>query len=209
MSQRNVLLLVLVSIVAIFGGLMAYDMSVNHRLEKDKKDNWQWKDSWSNNQNKVDPELKPDDQQEETIEETPKSQIAALTYVEAVKKSGELGMPVMILFSAEWCNWCVKMHSETMTDENVKAIMINYILLNVNTDNDKETTKKFGITRLPSYVITNSNEEKLKSGNGFQSADSFHDWLNDSNMFNQPKIETTPPKEEDEGIKKERKKRRN
>jgi len=210
MSQRNVLLLVLVSIVAIFGGLMTYDMLVNHRLEKilgnDKKDNWQWKDNWINNK-KVEPESMPDD--EEEIENTPKSQITALTYVEAVEKSGDLGIPVMILFSADWCNWCVKMHDETMTDENVKKIMINYILLEVNTDNDKETTKKFGITGLPSYVITNSNEEKLKSGNGFKNADDFYNWLNDSNMFKQPKIETTPPKEEEEqnkDIKKERKK---
>lgn len=202
MSQRSIMLLMLVSIVAMFCGLVIYDMTVNHRLEKilgnEKTDNWQWKDSWTNSEkiNPIDP-VAP--KVEPITPDVPKTQITVSTYQEALTKSEELGMPIMILFGADWCQWCVKMHKETLPDSNVKSVMMNYIFLKVNTDNDRDTTKIFGISGLPSYVICNSTGEKLKSGSGFKNANDFSEWLNNPSMFNQEKKSSpkeTPPTEE-------------
>jgi hypothetical protein len=57
----------------------------------------------------------------------------------------------------------------------------------VNTDNDRATATKFRITSLPSFVITNVKEEKLKEDSGFKNASSFVNWLNEPKLFNQPK----------------------
>ena len=216
MSQRSILLLMLVFVVAMFGGMVVYDMKVNHRLEKilgnEKKDNWQWKDNWTDQKKKDSVQTIPKTPSEpKSSPETPKSQIVVSSYEEAVKKSGELGMPVMIMFmfGADWCHWCVKMHQETLPDAKVKSVMMNYILLEVDTDKDSSTTRKFGVSGLPSYVISNSSGEKLKSGSGFKDANAFSEWLNNPNMFKQPKNkEVTPPEENKPDDKKQDRKQK-
>lgn len=179
MSQRNIMLVMLVSIMAVFGILVVYDIKANHRLEKifGKETNWQWKDNWgSKHQPKIqDP---PKKEQEES-----KSQVTASDYNDAVKKSEQFGMPIAIIFRAEWCHWCKKLKEETLTDSKTKSMMKNYVFLEVDVDLDTVTAKKFGVLGLPSYVITNSKGDKLKSGSGYKDSNSFSEWLNEPTMF--------------------------
>jgi len=198
MSQRNILLVMLVSVIAMFGALVVYDVKVNHRLEKvlGKDTNWKWKDNWTPD-SKDKPKIQ-EPQKEEEKEAKPESQVTASDYDDAVKKAGELGMPIAIVFRAEWCHWCKKLEEETLVDSKVKSIMMNYVFLSVDTDNDSSTTRKFGVSGLPSYVITNANGDKLKAGSGYKTGDAFSKWLDEPSMFKQPKKEkeeVTPPED--------------
>lgn len=214
MSQRNILLVMLVSVIAMFGALVVYDVKVNHRLEKvlGKDTNWKWNDKWSQN-SKEKPQIQPPQKEEDEKEETkPESQVIASDYDDAVKQAGELGMPIAIVFRADWCHWCKKLEEETLTDSNVKSMMMNYVFLTVDTDKDSSTTRKFGVSGLPSYVITNASGEKLKSGSGFKSGEAFSKWLDEPSMFKQPKQkqeDVTPPndEEDDEDIKPKKKRK--
>lgn len=214
MSQRNILLVMLVSVIAMFGALVVYDVKVNHRLEKvlGKDTNWKWNDKWTQN-SKEKPKVQESPQKEEQEETKPESQVEASDYDDAVKKAGELGMPIAIVFRADWCHWCKKLEEETLVDSKVKSMMMNYVFLTVDTDKDSSTTRKFGVSGLPSYVITNASGEKLKSGSGFKSGEAFSKWLDEPSMFKQPKQkqeDVTPPKDEenDEDVK-PKKKRKN
>lgn len=183
MSQRNIMLVMLVSIIAIFGALVVYDVKINHRLEKifgkETKENWQWKDNWNSKQPKIqEPPKKEQEKQEKT-----KPQVTVSNYNDAVKKSSELGIPIVIIFRAEWCHWCKKLQKETLLDSKVKSMMTNYVFLEVDVDADTVTAKKFGVFGLPSYVITNSKGDKLKSGSGYKNGDLFSEWLNEPTMF--------------------------
>ncbi len=122
-----------------------------------------------------------------------KDQIIANSYKDAIKKSGEEGMPVLIFFEADWANLSQKMKRELTTDK-VKEIMKNYILVFIDYDKDRATHWLWAqnkhsqhSTILPSYVITNMNEAKLKLGDGYLDADKFYQWLNNPSMYKQPK----------------------
>ena len=53
----------------------------------------------------------------------------------------------------------------------------------------KSEAKKFEIKSIPSYVITNYKEKKIKFNKGFMDSNSFVKWLNDAKLFIQPKKE--------------------
>lgn len=191
MSQKGVLALLLVSITTMFFGVVVYDVVVNNRLGKifqeKKKDNWEWKDDWTESQKEKIPQpIIPKEEppkEEPTKPDSPKSQIVASTYEEAVNKSEKSGMPIMIMFHADFCHWCVKMENETLTDSKVKSMMMNYIFLKVDANKDSATTSKFGVRMFPTYLICNYKGEKFKSGAGFLDSNNFYNWLNNQNIF--------------------------
>ena len=95
--QRRAMLVIL-SLFLIIGTLLTY----NSKLLVDSRSNtnsnrFEWNDSWDNNSN-VDP-----------INSAPRDQITANSYQEAIKMSGEMGMPVLIIFSGDSCQYCLKM----------------------------------------------------------------------------------------------------
>jgi len=196
-----------VGVLVVFGGLVAWDITSNNRLGNlggDNKTNWNWNDNWSstetpsNPQQPQQPHVTPP-QPEKPKDDMSMPQIVATDYQDALAKSGEHGMPVLVLFKADWCGWCKKMESETLTDAKVKVAMKHYIMVYVDTDKDRRTASKFSVRGLPSYVITNNKEANLKSGSGYKDADDFAQWLDNPNLYEQPKApqdRREQPKEE-------------
>jgi putative thioredoxin len=125
----------------------------------------------------------------------PPGATTAQTYADAVKLSGEQGRPVLVMFTADWCSWCQKMKNNVLPDPTVAAMMKNYIYVAVNTDQNAELTKKYGISGIPAFLITNGKEDKLKFIASYMEPNAFVTWLNDSSLFNQPKLDkpATPP----------------
>jgi thiol-disulfide isomerase/thioredoxin len=202
MNQRAAIIGLLVFVLAAFGGLVFYDAKYGHKFDKllgkDKttQQNWKWDDQWdSKGPNVQVPPVNPNPPAPTPPPTPPVQQLIAGSYQEAIQKSGELGRPVLVIFTAEWCSWCKKMKSETMTDSRVQSVLKNYILVYVDTDKDRSPVRKFGVESLPSFVITNVNEEKLKFDSGFKNADSFASWLNSPNLFQQPKRQQAQPQQ--------------
>jgi thiol:disulfide interchange protein len=164
-------------------------------LRMSKLDNWKWNDSWNGSIFPEKLELpikeniqKPDVAKPEAVKpEVVKPKNESFSYQEALQQSGETGKPVLVFFAADWCEYCTKMKIQTLPQEEVKNKLKNYIVTYVNVDKDSILSKKFGIKVLPSYVVTNYKEEKIKLGKGFMEANSFSNWLNDSKLLNQPK----------------------
>lgn len=199
MDQRTFVLGILLVVCIGFGGIILYDMKVNNRLGvNEPKSNWQWNDDWNQVAPHQQPQQQPHQQPPVTPEkpERPMGQITATSYADALTQAGKYGMPVLIRFGANWCSWCKKMESETLKDQKVKDAMMHYVYLYVDTDKERTTARKFGVSSLPSFVITNCNEQKLKFEQGFKTANEFEPWLNDSSMFEQPKKDDVRPQEE-------------
>ena len=189
MEQRAIVIMMMFLVLFGMGGFIVYDVTVNDRLgqitgKEEQKSNWKWDDNW-NPDGSVIPES------EEPIVDTPPQveQIVARDYQDALKKSGEKGMPIFAYFEADYCHWCKKMKSEVLTDGQVQAMMKNYIIVNIDAQKERSTLRKFGISGLPSYVITNVNEKNLKKGQGYMSTDKFVHWLNNPELYNQPKTQ--------------------
>ena len=184
MNQRAITMGLLFIVFLMFGGMLLFELKQKKEQHNPVTNESILGDNWGTPNTPNNPII--NNQQ----------QITASSYREAIKRSGEEGIPVLIFFDADWCSWCKKMKSETLTDKNVKEIMKNYILVFVDYDRNKFVARKFGVQGLPSYAITNVNETKLKSDGGYLSADKFHRWLDNPSVYEQPKREerdVTPP----------------
>jgi len=156
--------------------------------------NWIWNNDWMNpgqpgpGPAPTQPDVRPD-----VPVSPPGTQLTASTFREAVQMSGKEGKPVLAFFTASWCTWCQKMKKDTLVDPTVAGLMRNYIYVAVDVDKEKDVARKFGVTSIPAYVITNSKEENLKNGKDYMKAPEFSVWLNNPNLFVQPKIDGAPP----------------
>lgn len=195
MNQKGAVVLIFLIVVAMVGGIIGYDVIKNDRLHMNPEgqQNWKWNNEWNNSNPPVQPTQpgpqpqQPQPQPEQPKPKPPMNQITASSYSEALSKSGEYGMPVLAIFGADWCGWCKKMKSETLTDEQVKGMMMNYVVVHVDVDQDRSVSRKFGVSGIPAYVITNSQEKKLKNDAGYKNASQFASWLNEPSLWTQPK----------------------
>ncbi len=190
MNQDNMLTTIFFMVVVVFGGAAAYDFFKNNRIEKftGPTSNWRWDDRWNPNGPNVVPNVpvqpQPQPIQPQPIQ--PQQDMRASTYQEALTMSGQYGMPIVAVFEADWCGWCQKLKT-SIGSEKVKTALKGYVFVEINTDNNRQVSSKFGVSGLPSYVITNHKEEKLKFGSGYKDADGFASWLNNPQLMNQPK----------------------
>ena len=96
-----------------------------------------------------------------------------------VKKAQELGKPVVIDFSADWCTTCREMEKITFSDPGVKSKLseTEFITVDVtkNTDDDKAILKKLDVLGLPTVVLINANGEEEKGNRltGFTAPNEF------------------------------------
>lgn len=189
MDQRTFLKCLLVFVFVSFSSLVIYDFKYGHKFEKliskTSVENWKWDDKWGNKDNDS---LKNDVSKDEPKKEIKdEEQIIADDFNQAIKMSGETGKPILMFFTADWCGWCKKMKKDVLTDEFVKTSMKNYIFVTIDTDKQKHLARKFKISGLPSYLITNCDQEELKIGSGYADPKKFLNWLDNSDMYNQPK----------------------
>lgn len=180
MNQKLTLALMLSVVILGFAAFILYDTKTNNRLgfKKEPAKNWQWEDDWNKVNPIQEPKSKPDiDKPNQNKPVTPRSQITAATYAEAIKIAGERNMLALVFFEADWCKWCQKMKQETLPELKKRDALLKYVFVEVNTDKDRAPATKFGVRSLPSYVVTNAQEAKLNLGTGFKSVDQFVQWL--------------------------------
>jgi thiol-disulfide isomerase/thioredoxin len=189
--ERNVgLALVLAFVMTVMGGIIVYDFIKNNRAAQitghNQKD-WKSTDNWA-------PSDRPNPPPIENVQPIPSpepsrplGQLTTNSYDEATKMSAQYGMPILVVFHADWCSWCKRMEQNTLSDQRVQEIMTNYIYVRVDTNRDRSTANKFGVRQLPSYIITNSRDASLKSGSGYKDANSFARWLDNPSLYQQPR----------------------
>ena len=160
-------LVVVVTIVSV--SIYAHNFMNTHQKDQD---NWNWNNNWNGNG-----PVKIEDTHSIQIENVKPENVKALNYADALQKSKELNKKIFIIYTADWCKYCQKMKNETLSQAQVIEQLKDYIFLEIDTDKDRSGVKKFGIDGMPSFVVTNYEEEKIKATKGFMDADSFLKWL--------------------------------
>jgi thioredoxin-related protein len=200
------ILLAMMGVMVVLTGGVWYAKKNNIQLPGVKQvpsTNWQWSNDWntpSDPNGKTEPTnpvgppiVNPTPPPQPQPQPNKPAEITLIGYNEAIKKSAEDGKPVLVMFTASWCTWCTKFKQEVLTDASVKAACQNYHFTMIDSDQEKNAIRKFGITGLPSFVITNSKEQKLKFEGRYMDAATFVRWLSDTNMQNQPKVQPQAP----------------
>ena len=85
----------------------------------------------------------------------------------------------MLDFYADWCVACKELEENTFSDQKVRRLLKNTLLLQVdvtaNTENDKALLKRFGLYGPPGIAFFNNRGQEMSSLKtiGFQNADRF------------------------------------
>ncbi len=89
---------------------------------------------------------------------------------EALAQAESKQQLIVAEFHAEWCGWCQKWKAETLPDQNVQLRLLDFSLLDIDTDDQPEVAQKYGITGLPTTVILDSEGEVVLRSSGFKDA---------------------------------------
>ena len=93
--------------------------------------------------------------------------IKVTTLKELNEKINSSKKPVMIDFTAKWCISCTELEHNTFSDENVKKLLKDFTLLQVdvtnNSDEDKNLLKKYNLFGPPGIIFYDKNHQELKN----------------------------------------------
>lgn len=85
--------------------------------------------------------------------------------------------PILVFVTAKWCSFCTMMHNSTLTNKNVIVSLKDFILVEIDYDNNPELCAKWGAEKLPTLIIFNQFGEKVVSESGYKEPNDFKIWL--------------------------------
>ncbi|MBU6455059.1 MAG: thioredoxin family protein [Cyanobacteria bacterium REEB67] len=102
-------------------------------------------------------------------------------YDSALAEARQQSKPLLIVFSADWCQPCQTMASTTYSDLQV-CTELNKSFVPVHLDMDKEPAirlgRSFGITGVPTAIVLSAKDQSLKNRmDGFSGPDRYLKWL--------------------------------
>ena len=104
------------------------------------------------------------------------------TYAQALVVAKAYKQPIFIYFGAEWCAYCKIMKSQTLADTEVKNKLDNdFIVLILDSDENRSLAQKFRVAGIPSYIIINDDESIVSQDSGFKRKQEFLDWIKPKN----------------------------
>lgn len=91
---------------------------------------------------------------------------------EAVAASAEMGRPMIVAFSTEWCPYCKFMEERMFSRRNVDTEMRNFVRLKVDCDKaeNQQLMDKFNVGGFPTFIIFNPAGKELLRFNDVASA---------------------------------------
>lgn len=97
------------------------------------------------------------------------------SYEQSQKISQDLGMDVLIIFSADWCKYCDKLKKDIGDNLDLFNHQIIYI---VDYDNNSTLAKTFKVKRLPQSFKIRKNIA-IKKLTGYQDINQYIKWYKD------------------------------
>jgi thiol:disulfide interchange protein len=79
---------------------------------------------------------------------------------------------IVLVFSAEWCAPCKRMEKTTFAEATVKELLTRCVIVRVDTDQERELARRFGVVGLPDIRFISPNGRVLHRLRGFQNAES-------------------------------------
>jgi thiol:disulfide interchange protein len=103
------------------------------------------------------------------------SPFVSLSFDEALERARTEKKLVFVDFSAAWCSWCTKMDEDVFPDARVKAALLEYVPIQLDTDNagGRAVAERYRVNGLPAYLLVNGNGELVAQFDGYMPVDVF------------------------------------
>jgi len=99
-------------------------------------------------------------------------------YADAKQQAIKESKPILAMFTATWCGPCQQMKRTTLSDSAVEQkLSEHFIPLMVDVDRDRATSRKFGITAMPTIMVIDPLTERGERVRGSQSRSQFLSFL--------------------------------
>jgi thioredoxin-like negative regulator of GroEL len=103
--------------------------------------------------------------------------VAIDSYATAVQVAKTTNKNILLIFGADWCDWCQKLDMQTLPKLTVQKAISVYIVYHVNVDREPQVATKFGVTDIPRYMVITPAGKVIKDGSGFKNELGFLVWL--------------------------------
>ncbi len=87
---------------------------------------------------------------------------------EAIARARRENRPVVIDFTAAWCEPCQRMLRDTFPDAKVDALLEECVFVKVDTDEHPQLAKRFGVVGLPDIRFLSPNGNEVRRFLDFQ-----------------------------------------
>jgi thiol:disulfide interchange protein len=81
--------------------------------------------------------------------------------------------PALLQFTAEWCPWCQRLESDTLSDAKVIDLSRRFVTIKVDVEDDRRAQLKYGARSLPTIVMTDPAGREIGRITGYRPASSF------------------------------------
>ncbi len=94
------------------------------------------------------------------------------------RRSGPLGQPIFIDFTAKWCGPCQSLKTTTWADPKVAAALAGYVPLRIDIDAQPAAASEYQINSIPAFFVLDAHDHHvIKQDVGAKPPQKFLDWL--------------------------------
>ena len=96
-------------------------------------------------------------------------------YESAKKVSNDLGMDILLVFSADWCKYC-KMLKRDLSASVSEDELKNLIICTIDVDKNPKMKREYSVSSIPDSVFLSKNKVKSRR-KGYNDLSSYLKWL--------------------------------
>lgn len=99
----------------------------------------------------------------------------SLSFDEALIRARAEKKLVFVNLSAEWCSWCTRMDEDVFPDARVKAALLDFVPVRVDTDKGggRAVANRYRVRGLPAYLVLNGDGELVGRFDGYLPVEPF------------------------------------
>jgi len=92
----------------------------------------------------------------------------------ATERAADENTLVFVEFYTDWCSWCRRLESETLTDREVKEALSEFVAIRLDAEKDgAEAARQFGIEAYPTMIFLDPTGEEVERISGYLPPDKF------------------------------------